>query len=299
MEIYNADTIERYNQYFGFEIRHPLVAVVRFDPSMPPTRHKMQFGFYALFLKNTKGCVIDYGKTRYDFDAETVVSMAPGQTVGISPDPEARPVDAIGLLFHPDFLHRTSLAGKMSRYTFFSYASREALHLSSEERDIINDYMQKIARELHHGIDKFTKPLIISNIEILLNYCLRFYERQFITREDLNLDALAIFEAQLDTYLHSDAPFTDGTPTVKYFADKACLSPNYFGDMIKAQTAKTALEYIRLKMLTVAKERLHNPQMNVKQVAASIGFQHSQHFVRFFKQLEGITPTEYKNRIAV
>ena len=148
--------------------------------------------------------------------------------------------EADALLFHPDFLHRTPLAQKIRQYSFFSYASNEALHLSADERVIIQDYMGMIAHELEHPIDRFSKPLIVSNIEVLLNYCMRFYERQFITREELNNDVLVRFERLLDEYWESGMAERYGLPTVKYFADKICLSPNYFGDLVKAETGKTA-----------------------------------------------------------
>lgn len=296
-DIVKADTIEQYNRFFGFETRHPLVGIVHFDGSVPQPTHRMTLGFYALFLKKTTGCIINYGKTVYDFDDETVVSFAPGQTVGIHRLEDGPAPEAIGLLFHPDFLHRTSLGQKMKQYSFFSYASNEALHLSTEERIILQDYMEKIVRELQHPIDKFSKSLIISNIEVLLNYCMRFYERQFITREDMNHDALARFERLLDDYLYSDTASKEGIPTVKYFADKICLSPNYFGDLVKQETGKTAQEYIQLKMIAVAKERMLDPAGTIKQIAESLGFQYPQHFVRFFKRQEGCTPKEFRNRM--
>lgn len=298
-DIIKADTIEQYNRFFGFETRHPLVGIVHFDASVPQPTHRMTLGFYALFLKKTTGCIINYGKTVYDFDDETVVSFAPGQTVGIHRLEDGPAPEAIGLLFHPDFLHRTSLGQRMKQYSFFSYASNEALHLSTEERIILQDYMEKIVRELQHPIDKFSKSLIISNIEVLLNYCMRFYERQFITREDMNHDALTRFERLLDDYLYSDAAAREGIPTVKYFADKICLSPNYFGDLVKQETGKTAQEYIQLKMIAIAKERMLDPDKNIKQIAESLGFQHPQHFVRFFKRQEGCTPKEFRNRMMV
>ncbi len=296
-DIVKADTIEQYNRFFGFETRHPLVGIVHFDSSVPQPTHRMTLGFYALFLKKTTGCVINYGKTVYDFDDETVVSFAPGQTVGIHRLEDGPAPEAIGLLFHPDFLHRTSLGQKMKQYSFFSYASNEALHLSTEERIILQDYMEKIVRELQHPIDKFSKSLIISNIEVMLNYCMRFYERQFFTREDMNHDALARFERLLDDYLYSDTAAKEGIPTVKYFADKICLSPNYFGDLVKQETGKTAQEYIQLKMITVAKERMLEPADTIKQISESLGFQYPQHFIRFFKRQEGCTPKEFRNRM--
>ncbi len=295
MDIFQADSIEKYNRYFGFETRHPLVSIVHFDDSVLQPSHSMHFGFYALFLKKTTGCKINYGKTNYDFDDETVVSFAPGQTVGIHRLEDGPAPEAIGLLFHPDFLHRTSLAQKMNQYSFFSYASNEALHLSAEERVILQDYMDKIQRELQHPIDRFSKSLIISNIEVMLNYCMRFYERQFVTREELNNDALARFESLLDDYLHSGKGALLGIPTVRHFADKICLSSNYFGDLVKSETGKTAQEFIQLKMITHAKNALLDPGISTKQVAENLGFQYPQHFIRFFKKQTGQTPKEYRS----
>lgn len=294
LDIIKADTIEQYNRFFGFETRHPLVGIVHFDSSVPQPTHRMTLGFYALFLKKTTGCIINYGKTVYDFDDETVVSFAPRQTVGIHRLEDGPAPEAIGLLFHPDFLHRTSLGQKMKQYSFFTYASNEALHLSTEERIILQDYMEKIVRELQHPIDKFSKSLIISNIEVLLNYCMRFYERQFITREDMNHDALARFERLLNDYWDSGMAKQYGLPTVKYFADKICLSPNYFGDLVKSETGKTAQEYIQLKIVEMAKNAMLTPDLNIKQIADMLGFQQPQHFLRFFKREVGCTPKEYR-----
>ena len=294
MEIIKADTIEQYNRFFGFQTRHPLVDVVHFNRSGSQPEHKMTFGFYALFLKKTVGCTINYGKTKYDYDDETVVCFAPGQTVGVQPIEDGPVPEADALLFHPDFLLRTPLAQKIKQYTFFSYASNEALHLSADERMIVQDYMDKIARELEHPIDRFSKPLIISNIEVLLNYCMRFYERQFVTREVLNNDVLMRFEQLLDEYWDAGIARQEGLLTVKYFADKICLSPNYFGDLVKSETGKTPREYIHLKIVEIAKNALLTPDLSMKQVADMLGFQYPQHFVRFFKKEVGCTPKEYR-----
>lgn len=295
MEIIKADTIEQYNRFFGFCTKHPLVGIVHFDGSIPQPEYKMTLGFYALFLKKTTGCIINYGKTVYDFDDETVVSFAPGQTIEIHRVEDGPAPSSVGLLFHPDFLHRTSLAQKMNQYSFFSYASNEALHLSADERIVIQDYMDKIAHEIEHPIDKFSKPLIISNIEVLLNYCMRFYERQFVTREELNNDVLVRFEQLLNGYWESGMAKLHGLPTVRYFADKICLSPNYFGDLVKSETGRTAQEYIQNKITEVAKNALLDPNLSTKQVADILGFQYPQHFLRFFKKQVGCTPKEFMN----
>ena len=173
-EILKIDTIDRYNKLFGFETRHPLVGVVRFDTAESQGNYRMTMGFYSVFLKETRGCRINYGKTGYDFDDQTVVSIAPGQTVGYT-DIEGIPTKSVGLLFHPDFIRGTSLGRKIRKYTFFSYEANEALHLSEEERTIVLDCLKKIEMELRHAIDKHSKGLIATNIELLLDYCMRFY----------------------------------------------------------------------------------------------------------------------------
>ena len=295
-EIYKIETIGQYNNMYGFKTMHPLVAHVEFNESnskFTPGRHTM--GFYSLFLKETKGCVINYGKTKYDFDGQTIVSIAPDQVVGYE-SVAGVPKKAKGILFHPDFLHGTSLERKMKDYTFFSYASNEALHLSEDERKIIADCMAIVRKELQNPIDRHTKGLITTNIELILDYCLRFYERQFVTRQDLNLGAIAKFEKLVDEYIASGKTETEGLPTVKYFADKVFLSPNYFGDMVKAETGKTAQEYIAVRLFSYAKRQLASPELSVKEVAASLGFLYPQHFVRFFKKHSGMTPSEYRRQ---
>lgn len=292
-EILKIDTIDQYNQLFDFETCHPLVSIVDFNQPQKQENYRMTIGFYAVFLKKTKGCILNYGKTNYDYDDETIVSIAPGQTVGYTHIEGVLP-QSIGLLFHPDFIRGTSLGQRIKKYTFFSYEANEALHLSAEEREIISNCLTIIRMELQHAIDKHTKELITTNIQLLLDYCMRFYERQFITRQDLNLDVLTRFERLIDDYLDAGLAAANGVPSVKYFADKICLSPNYFGDLVKKETGKSAKEYIQLKMLDVAKENLLHPEKSVSQVAYTLGFQYPQHFVRFFKKYEGVTPSQYR-----
>ena len=293
-EIYKIETIEQYNNMYGFKTMHPLVAYVEFNESnskFVPGRHTM--GFYSLSLKETKGCVINYGKTKYDFDGQTIVSIAPDQVVGFE-SVAGVPKKAKGILFHPDFLHGTSLERKMKDYTFFSYASNEALHLSEDERKIITDCMAIVSKELQNPIDRHTKSLITTNIELILDYCLRFYERQFVTRQDLNLGAIAKFEKLVDEYIASGKAETEGLPTVKYFADKVCLSSGYFGDLVKRETGRTAQEYIQRKIIDLSKHRLLGSSQSVGEVAYSLGFQYPQHFIRLFKREVGCTPGEFR-----
>lgn len=294
-DIIKVNSVQQYNDLFGFETQHPLVSIVEFNSPESIKNYCINWGVYAMFLKETKGCVINYGKTQYDYEAQTVVSFASGQISGFEQVEGVQP-KSIGLLFHPDFLFRTALAQKIKRYTFFSYEVNEALHLSDEEQLVIRDCLSRIRTELQHPIDKFSKDLIISNIELLLDYCLRFYSRQFITRVELNVTTLSRFEQLLDEYINSDSIEEKGLPNVKYFADKVCLSANYFGDLVKRETGKTAQEYIQLKLINKAKEKLMDYNVNISQIAYSMGFQYPQHFVRFFKRQVGCTPKEFRSQ---
>ena len=205
-------------------------------------------------------------------------------------------INVLGILFHPDLLRGTTLGKNIKNYTFFSYEVNEALHLSEEERNIVTDCLKIIRMELEHGVDKHSKTLLVNHIELLLNYCMRFYERQFTTRSKANRDVLTRFEQLLADYFEGTLAERDGLPTVKYFADKLCLSPNYFGDMFKKETGKTPQEYIQEKVIEVAKERVVGTEETVSQIAYSLGFQYPQHFCRLFKKRVGYTPNEYRTQ---
>lgn len=293
-EVIKLDTVDQYNQFFGLETLHPLVSVVDLSEATKfPTHFTMNYGIYALFLKKVKCGDIRYGRQIYDYQEGTVTSFAPGQVVETEMQQGVKP-SAHGLLFHPDLIKGTSLGQDIKQYSFFSYASAEALHLSEEEKGIFMDCLEKIEMELQHPIDKHGKRLISRNIELLLDYCMRFYERQFITRSESNKSVLVKFEALLDDYFQSDKPQTDGLPSVKYFADKVFLSPNYFGDLIKKETGKSAQEYIQTRMIDLAKEMIAGTEKTVSQIAYELGFQYSQHFNRIFKKNVGYTPGEYR-----
>lgn len=293
-EVIKLDTVDQYNQFFGLETLHPLVSVVDLSEATKfPTHFTMNYGIYALFLKKVKCGDIRYGRQIYDYQEGTVTSFAPGQVVETEMQQGVKP-SAHGLLFHPDLIKGTSLGQDIKQYSFFSYASAEALHLSEEEKGIFMDCLEKIEMELQHPIDKHSKRLISRNIELLLDYCMRFYERQFITRSENNKSVLVKFEALLDDYFQSDKPQTDGLPSVKYFADKVFLSPNYFGDLIKKETGKSAQEYIQTRMIDLAKEMIAGTEKTVSQIAYELGFQYSQHFNRIFKKNVGYTPGEYR-----
>ena len=294
--IIKLDSVDRYNKLFGLETRHPLVSVVDLSKATKwPMRSSFNYGIYALFLKDVKCGNIIYGRQYYDYQDGTVVCFAPGQVTDIEMDPNVRPA-AHGLLFHPDLIRGTALGQEIRRYTFFSYETNEALHLSEQERQTVMDCLGKIEAELEHAIDKHSRRLITANIGLLLDYCMRFYERQFTTRSEVNKDIVIRFEQLLDEYFDGDTPQQEGLPSVKYFADKVCLSPNYFGDMIRRLTGQTASEYIQNKLVDRAKEALLSSGKTMSQIAYDLGFQYPQHFSRMFKRIAGCTPNEFRAR---
>lgn len=219
------NTVQDFNDYYGFETLHPLVSVARFDKERKLEEALYHYGLYALFLKENKGCQLSYGRTKYDFDEMTVTSFAPGQVIHVEPNPDVTIPKWTALLFHPDLLKRTSLGKEIGRYEFFDYTSNEALHLSCGEIEIFRGVLDMIRQELHRSIDKHSRELIVSNIELLLNYCLRFYDRQFVTREEINHTVVKKFSSLLDEYLSGKAA-EEGLPSVAYFAENAVIRPN-------------------------------------------------------------------------
>lgn len=296
----DLDSVDLYNKLYGLETLNPLVSVIDLNKATSSVDLiRFNYGIYALYLKLEKACDIKYGRQTYDYQEGTIVCFAPGQTAETNPTTDKVQVNAHGILFHPDLLRGTSLGKNIKKYTFFSYEVNEALHLSEEERSIVMDCLKIIRMELEHGVDKHSKTLLVNHIELLLNYCMRFYERQFITRGKTNRDVLTRFENLLDEYFESTLAEQDGLPTVKYFADKLCLSSNYFGDMFKKETGKSPQEYIQEKVIELAKERISDTADTVSQIAYSLGFQYPQHFCRLFKKRVGYTPSEYRAQIGL
>ena len=287
------NTIQEFNDYQGVETLHPLISVMRVENVDHIKECVMHYGLYAIYLKENKGCKLSYGRTPYDFDEMTVTSFAPGQSVKVEPNPDVPFAKFTALAFLPDLLNRTSLGKQMSRYGFFDYSSNEALHLSASEVEIFRGVLAMIDQELHRGIDKHTRELIVSNIELLLNYCLRFYDRQFITREEINHSVVKKFLSLLDEYITTKAE-SEGLPTVAWFADKCCLSNGYFGTLIKTETGRTAKDIINDHLLVKSKELLQSDFLTVAQVSQRLGFEYPQHFVRFFKALTGRTPSQWR-----
>ena len=296
MEEIFINTIQDFNDYQGVETLHPLVSVVHVENTEHIKECMMHYGLYAIYLKENKGCKLSYGRTPYDFDEMTVTSFAPGQVVKVEPNPDVPFAKFTAMVFHPDILNRTALGRHINRYEFFGYSSTEALHLSAQEVEVFRGVLTMIEQELHRAIDKHTRELIVSNIELLLNYCLRFYDRQFITREEINHSVVKKFIELLDDYITTKA-LRDGLPTVAYFADKCCLSSGYFGNLVRVETGSTAKDIISDHLLAHAKQLLNDEALTVTMISQHLGFEYPQHFVRFFKSHTGKTPSAYRNAL--
>lgn len=298
-QIISLDNVDYYNKMMGLQTYHPLVAAVDLREAKPAPREqyvKWRYGLYALFLKHGTQCSIRYGRQKYDYQEGTVVSFAPGQVVEVAYDPEraAQPSDVQGLLFHPDLIYGTPLGQHIGDYHFFDYESVESLHLSEREQQMFIDTLRSINQELQYPVDPHSQTILVDRIKLLLDYCRRFYDRQFITRHKQNSGVLVNFEQNLRSYFSEGTAQREGLPTVAWFADKACLSPGYFGDLVKRETGLSAQQYIQRKVVSLAKQLILDESYTINQIADTLGFQYPQHFTRFFKRHVGMSPRDYR-----
>jgi AraC-like DNA-binding protein len=295
--INKIESVAQFNRDRGQKTLHPLASVLDQSVSTPIKEARYISGLYLILLKDVKCAELKYGRNIYDYEEGTLVFIAPGQIFGFEDTGKMIQPTGWALAFHPDLIRGTHLGRHINEYNFFSYDVNEALHISDEERQTLLDCFNKIRHELVHAIDKHSRTLIVSNIELLLNYCIRFYDRQFVTREVLHKDILFSFERLLNDYFQSDKPQTLGLPSVAYCAEQVKLSPKYFGDLVKKETGKSAQEYIHLKLIGIAKEKIFDPGKSLSEVAYELGFKYPSHFTRLFKQHTGYSPNEYRNSL--
>lgn len=288
------DSIKKYCQTFNNPILHPLIGMVDLDKSDLIQRSKFRIDFYAIIIKDSKCGDLRYGLNYYDYEEGTIVFFGPGQIGASEPEGEWHQPYGKALIFHPDLLHGTHLAKHIHEYSFFGYNSYEALHVSEKERALVDLCFANVETEIQQNIDKHSKQIIVANLELLLKYCSRFYDRQFITREVVHHDVLTQFENRLNTYIFGEKLGIDGLPSVAYFAEKLNVSANYFGDLVKKETGKTALEFIHLKLIEAAKTKVLDPSKSISEIAYELGFKYPQHFTRLFKQKVGVSPLEYR-----
>lgn len=294
-KLLKVKNVSDYSGYLGHKDTHPLISVIDYS-AVSPVRHCLcNYSVFGLFLRDDVAVDLTYGFGKYDYSEGTLICVAPGQIGGKEENGELVDIKGWALLFHPDLLHGTHLEQTIKEYSFFDYRINEALHMSDEEHETFVSLLLQIRNEIENNKrDDFQNTIIIAYLEVLLNYCRRFYNRQFLTRKLENTDLLKKFESLLREYFDDGKQLSLGIPTVQYCADKLCVSANYFGDLIKKSTGETASSYIRSYIIQQAKNLLSSGE-SITQVAYGLGFEYPQHFSRVFKKFTGITPKEYIN----
>lgn len=295
------NSISQVHQSLGLtKPKHPMVSVI-FTKDIQSVsgfqQVKVVNNLYQIALKNTGCGTLLYGRNTYDYQEGTLVFTAPGQVSKFDGELQKGNEDTEGwmLIFHPDMIRKSSFAEKITKYSFFNYDVNEALHLSDDERKTIEELLSKITREYSQNLDRHSQHLIISNIELLLDYCLRFYDRQFYTRTNLNNDILSNFERHLKEYYQLKNAIEIGIPNVSYIAKKLNMSPNYMSDLLKKETSKTAQEHIHLFIVEKAKSKLLNSKTPISEIGYALGFEYPQHFSNLFKSKTGLSPKEYRS----
>ena len=300
MESYQINSISQAHQAMGLAApKHPLVTVVQtkdFNTKLDFNGVKVINNLYQITLKQLGCGNLFYGKNSYDYEEGTLVFTAPGQVTmfeGEMPTGED-PNEGWTLAFHPDLIRKSTLSDKIDTYNFFNYDVNEALHLSEEELATIEDLLDKIVKEYNQNLDKHSQNLIIANIELLLDYCMRFYDRQFYTRTNLNTDIVSRFERLIKAYYQTEMVHEIGIPNVQYFANELNFSSNYLSDLLKKETGKSAQEHIHLFLIDRAKNTLLNSGQSISEIGYALGFEYPQHFSNLFKSKTGMSPSEYR-----
>lgn len=273
--------------------KHPLITIIDLAKFQTPRVGVVSYrlGFYSIFSKKFNG-LLRYGRSYYDFSEGSMMFTAPGQVTTTIEGPTAE--EGWGLFFHADLINNSPLGNNIHNYSFFQYEANEALHVSEDEKATLIAVLDNIRKEYAQNIDQHTQSLIQTNIELLLNYCSRFYDRQFYTRQKVSTDAVQQFEKALREYFNDDLLINKGLPNVKYFADLLSLSPNYLSDLLHKYTGKSTQEHIHLQLVEKAKSLLWSTNQSVSEIAYALGFEHPSQFTRLFKQKTGFAPSGYR-----
>ncbi|UTX48843.1 AraC family transcriptional regulator [Chryseobacterium sp. MA9] len=291
-------SISESHKAFGLPApQHPLISLIHFNKDNPfnaemaPVYNLLSF-YKITFITRNKGR-LKYGRSFYDYNEGSMLFLAPNQLVG-STDYNSETYCYL-LLIHPDFLLGHPIAGKIKQYSYFSYSSNEALHVSDTEKEIILSVFRIMEQELNSRVDEFSQEVVIAQIELLLSYVNRFYKRQFITRKVVNSDVLQKTETILDHYLNDQESMHQGLPTVQYLSDQLSISPGYLSDVLRSVIGKNTQQYIREKVTEKAKERLISTDLTVAEIAYELGFEHPQSFSKMFRVQTGLSPVEFRN----
>lgn len=292
-EIKKISTVHDFNALLGVEDRHPLISVIDFSAYPPRPLFRALLGVYGIYIREDEPQNVVYGTSKYDFLGGTLIAIAPGQISGA--EDIGRPVQRKGwaILFDAELLHGTSLAQKIRQYTFFSYEVNEALHMQDSERETIVECLKHIRKELSGPQDEYNRTILVAYIEVLLNYCMRFYGRQFATRKTASKDILVRFERLLTEYFDNGEQTRHGLPNVQECAERLSLSPNYFGDLVKRETGETPHEHIQRFLIERVKKSLAEGGKTISEIAYDMGFNYTHHLSRMFKNATGMSPKEY------
>lgn len=294
-KILHVRNVADYSRWLGHADRHPLISVIDYS-EVSPIRHSLNnYSVYGIFLRDDDLVDLTYGCGKYDYRKGTLICVAPGQIGGKEDNGERVDIKGWAVLFHPDLLHGSALEKDIRKYSFFDYHINEALHMTGEEHDILVSLMRQMKNELENGRDDFQDSILTGYLGLILRFCSRFYQRQFMTRKLANTDVLKRFDALLRDYYENGLQMRQGIPGVQYCADKLCMSTNYFGDLIKKMTGDTARDYIRNFVVQQSKNMLAAGK-SVSQTAYDMGFDYPQHFSRMFKNATEMTPKEYCDR---
>ncbi|OJJ15424.1 AraC family transcriptional regulator [marine bacterium AO1-C] len=298
-KIIRVKSISEVHQIFGFEKpKHPLVTVLPIDERMT----KFDYGqdnysldFYQISLKQGIKGTLSYGRNTYDFQEGTMTFIKPNQIVKVENSADYQGGTGWTLIFHPDLIRKSSLGEAINQYSFFDYEVSEALHLSDEEKVSITELANKISQEYQQNIDKHSQEIIIANIEMILRYSKRYYDRQFYTRTNLNKDLISKFERVMREYYQSESPIEHGVLTVKYCANTLAMSSNYLGDLIKNETGRSAKDHIQEFIIEKAKTNILGSNDSISEIAYNLGFEFPQSFNKLFKAKTGMSPTKYRS----
>jgi AraC-like DNA-binding protein len=299
-DTFEVNSITQAHQSLGVDApKHPLISIIKAEDIKYVSDYedvKVVFNLYYIMYKELGCGTLGYGKNSYDYEDGTMVFESPGQVMEFEGDlsNEEEDNNSWFLSFHPDLIRKSNLGEKIERYSFFSYDVNEALHLSDDEKQTIIELRDKIIKEYSQNLDRHSQHLIISNLELLLDYCLRFYDRQFYTRANLNTDVVSKFERLLKEYYQTDKVLELGIPTVNFCARELNLSSNYLSDLLKKETGKSAQEHIHLFLIDKAKTKLLNSKDSISEIGYQLGFEYPQHFSNLFKSKTGQSPREYR-----
>ncbi len=298
-EIIRIKSISEVHQTLGLEKpSHPLVSVLQIDSSISDFDYgdaTYVLDFYQISFKNGFSGSFQYGRNRYDFEEGSLLFTQPGQTIQMDIQHESQNSSGWILLFHPDLIRKSELGKTIDDYSFFDYDLNEALHLSEKEKNSLTDLVEKIREEYNQNIDKHSQELIVANIEMLLKYSQRFYDRQFYTRTNLNKDILTKFNKIVREYYNSENPLQAGVLSVKECAKRLNLSVNYLGDLLKSETGRSAKDHLNDFVIEKAKTLLLGSDESISQIAYSLGFEYPQGLNKLFKSKVGVSPSQYRN----